>query len=148
MQETWVWEDPLEEEMATHSNILPWKISRTEEPGGLQSVGLQRIRYNQQLSMHTLCNVHLIAVINNIKKYYFDDDDLIYQKALSHLFLNFYLQVKCACIKQMSKFLSLQLCFKNIWICRTCLVVQDFALPMQGTWIQSLVRELGPTRST
>ena len=41
MQETQVqsfsWEDPLEEEMATHSSILAWEISRTEEPGGLQS---------------------------------------------------------------------------------------------------------------
>ena len=33
------WEDPLEEEMATHSSILAWKIPWTEEPGGLQSVG-------------------------------------------------------------------------------------------------------------
>ena len=36
------WEDPLEKEMATHSSILAWKISWTEEPGGLQSMGLQR----------------------------------------------------------------------------------------------------------
>ena len=35
-------EDPLEEEMATHSNILAWKVSRTEEPGALQSMGLQK----------------------------------------------------------------------------------------------------------
>ena len=39
MQETWVqplgWEDPLEKEMATHYSILAWKISGTEEPGGL-----------------------------------------------------------------------------------------------------------------
>ena len=34
-------EDPLEEEMATHSSILAWKIPWTEEPGGLQSMGLQ-----------------------------------------------------------------------------------------------------------
>ena len=33
------WEDPLEEEMATHSSILAWKILCTEEPGGLQSMG-------------------------------------------------------------------------------------------------------------
>ena len=33
------WEDPLEEEMATHSNILAWEIPWTEEPGGLQSIG-------------------------------------------------------------------------------------------------------------
>ena len=47
MQETKVhslgWEDPLEKEMATHSSILAWKISSTEEPGGLQSRGSQRV---------------------------------------------------------------------------------------------------------
>ena len=37
-------EDPLEEEMATYSCILAWRILRTEEPGRLQSVGLQRVR--------------------------------------------------------------------------------------------------------
>ena len=46
MQETWVQslgqEDPLEKEMATHSNILAWEILWTEEPGGLQSLGSQR----------------------------------------------------------------------------------------------------------
>ena len=49
-QETWVrslgWEDPLGEEGATHSSMLAWKILWTEEPGGLQSMGLQRIRYD------------------------------------------------------------------------------------------------------
>ena len=35
------WEDPMEKEMATHSSILAWKISWTEEPDGLQSMGLQ-----------------------------------------------------------------------------------------------------------
>ena len=40
------WEDPLEEEMATHSNILAWKIPWTEEPDGLQSIGSQRGRHN------------------------------------------------------------------------------------------------------
>ena len=39
---SWSQEDPLEEEMATHSNILAWRIPRTEEPGGLQSMGSQR----------------------------------------------------------------------------------------------------------
>ena len=37
------WEDPLDKEMATHSSILAWKILWTEEPGGLQSMGLQRV---------------------------------------------------------------------------------------------------------
>ena len=47
-QETWVQtlglQDPLEKGMATHSSILAWRILWTEEPGGLQSMGLQRIR--------------------------------------------------------------------------------------------------------
>ena len=40
------WEDPLEKGMAPHSSILPWRIPRTEEPGGLQSMGLQRVRHD------------------------------------------------------------------------------------------------------
>ena len=40
------WEDPLEEGMATHSSILAWKISWTEEPGGLQSMGSQRVGHD------------------------------------------------------------------------------------------------------
>ena len=48
MQETWVQflsqEDPLEKGMATHSSILAWRIPWTEEPGGLQSMGSQRVR--------------------------------------------------------------------------------------------------------
>ena len=39
-------EDPLEKEMATHCSILAWRIPWTEEPGGLQSMGLQSIRHN------------------------------------------------------------------------------------------------------
>ena len=50
IQEIWVrplgWEDPLEKEMATHSRILAWKIPRTEEPGRLQSMGLQRVEHD------------------------------------------------------------------------------------------------------
>ena len=58
MQETWVQslgqEDPLEKEMATHSRILAWRIPWTEEPGGLQSIGLQRVGYKwaTSLSLH------------------------------------------------------------------------------------------------
>ena len=50
VQETQVrslgWADPLEKEMATHSSILAWKISWTEEPGVLQSMGSQRVRHD------------------------------------------------------------------------------------------------------
>ena len=51
MRETWVWslgrEDPLEKGMAIHSSILAWRISYTEEPGGLQSMGSQRLKHNR-----------------------------------------------------------------------------------------------------
>ena len=54
-QETWVqslgWEDLLEKEMATHSSTLAWKIPWTEEPGGLQSTGLQSIGHNWTTSL-------------------------------------------------------------------------------------------------
>ena len=40
------WEDLLEKEMATHPSLLAWKIPRTDEPGGLQSMGSQRVRHN------------------------------------------------------------------------------------------------------
>ena len=50
MWETWIrslgWEDPLEKEMATHSSILAWRLPWTEEPGGLQSTGLQRVGHD------------------------------------------------------------------------------------------------------
>ena len=47
LRETWVpslhWEDPVEKEMATHSSTLAWKIPWIEEPGGLESMGSQRV---------------------------------------------------------------------------------------------------------
>jgi len=50
LQETWVqslgWKDPLEEDTATHSTILAWEFPWTEEPGGLQSMGSQRVGYS------------------------------------------------------------------------------------------------------
>ena len=50
MQEMWVqfqdWEEPLEEEMATNSSILAWRIPQIVVPGGLQSMGLQRVGHN------------------------------------------------------------------------------------------------------
>ena len=45
-------DNPLEEGMATHSSVLAWEISWKEEPGGLQSMGLQKSQIQQQLSTH------------------------------------------------------------------------------------------------
>ena len=60
-QETWVQslgqEDSLKEEMATHPSILAWKTPRTEEPGGLQFVGLQRAEHDC-MSAHTHSRIY------------------------------------------------------------------------------------------
>ena len=52
------WEDWLEKEMATHSNILVWEIPWTEEPGGLQSMGSQRVGYSLMTKTTTTKEVH------------------------------------------------------------------------------------------
>ena len=61
LQETQIlsldWEDPLEEEMTTHSDILAWKMSWIEEPDGLQSMGSQRVGHNW---VHTRTIIHEI----------------------------------------------------------------------------------------
>ena len=66
-QETWVrslgQEDPLEKEMSTHSSILAWKIPRTEEPGGLQSMGSQRAGHDWVINNNN-------AYIQNLGKWY------------------------------------------------------------------------------
>ena len=58
MRVTWVWslgwEDPPEKEMATHSRILAWRIPWTEEPGGLQSMGSQRVGHDWVTTFHLL----------------------------------------------------------------------------------------------
>ena len=46
-------EDPLEEEMATHSSIHAWRIPWTEEPGGLQSIAFQRVGHDPEATQHT-----------------------------------------------------------------------------------------------
>ena len=61
-RESWVrsldWEDPLEKEMTSCSSILAWRIQWTEEPGGLQSMGSQRVRH-YAMSHASLLLLHL-----------------------------------------------------------------------------------------
>ena len=60
MQQTWVrfmgWEDALEKEVETHSSILAWETPRTEESGGLQSIGSQKVGHDwatEHIRTHT-----------------------------------------------------------------------------------------------
>ena len=50
-------EDPLEKGMATHSSILAWEIPQTEEPGKLQTIGLQRVGHDSATNTFTLTNL-------------------------------------------------------------------------------------------
>ena len=59
------WENPLEKEMATHSRILAWEIPRTEDPGGLQSMGSQRDEHNlatKQQRIYTSWGMYICCV--------------------------------------------------------------------------------------
>ena len=58
-------EDPLEEEMTTHSSILAWRIPWTEEPGRLPSIGLQRVRHD----LCDLAHTHIIITANPTLNY-------------------------------------------------------------------------------
>ena len=52
-------EDPLGKELATHSSILAWKIPRTEEPGRLQFMGLQRVKHDRATNIHFLFSIYI-----------------------------------------------------------------------------------------
>ena len=66
MREAWVWslgqEDPLEKAMATHSSTLAWKIPWMEEPGGLQSMGPQRVRHDWATSSSFFLSARVSAL--------------------------------------------------------------------------------------
>ena len=55
------WEDSLEKKMATHTSILAWRISWTEEPGGLQSTESQRVRHDRATSVSHAIQTQMIA---------------------------------------------------------------------------------------
>ena len=69
MQETWVWswgwEDPLKKGMVNHSSILAWRIPWTEEPGGWQSMELQRIGHNWATNTYVLSNRYLLISLTH-----------------------------------------------------------------------------------
>ena len=69
-QETGFWslglDDPLEESMTTHSSILPWRIPQTEEPGGLLSMKLQRVRrdWSNLGRTHARCPIQQFSILS------------------------------------------------------------------------------------
>ena len=63
------WEDPLEEEMTTHSNILSWRIPWTEDPGRLQSIGWHRVRHDWSILACMHVNSPTCRCIFNVSYY-------------------------------------------------------------------------------
>ena len=65
-------EDPLEKGMATHSSILAWRIPRIDEPGGLQSMALQRVWHNWKTftSLYTYMHMYITNPLKNYKYFY------------------------------------------------------------------------------
>ena len=76
MWETWVqslgWEDPLETEMATYSSILACRIPSTEEPGGLQSTGSQRVGHNWGTDTHTCMYISVLNIVPSGSSFQFE----------------------------------------------------------------------------
>ena len=68
MREIWVWslgwEDPLEDNTASHSSILAWKIPWTEEPGGLQSTGSQKVRQDWSDLSHSYIFITVVLFLS------------------------------------------------------------------------------------
>ena len=73
MREIWIWslgrKDPLEKEMATYPSIPAWRIPWTEEPGGLQSVGLQRVGHDWVINLHFHFHHHFQRDWRTISKF-------------------------------------------------------------------------------
>ena len=90
MPETWVQslhqEDPLEKEMATHSSILAWRISWTEEPGGLHSVGSQRIRHGRVTDTCTFCCISQVLPYLRNGRFFSSFPALVFSFVLCCLF--------------------------------------------------------------
>ena len=84
----WMQEDPLEKEMTTHSSILVWEIPWSEEPGGLQSMGPQRVELDRATE-YALCNDPTVKPITNffLLLYQHHDVFLEYSRSYCSLFL-------------------------------------------------------------
>ena len=62
------WEDPLEKDMATHSSILAWRIPWTEQPGGLESIGSQRVEQDWSNLAHMHSHLRILSTKETIQR--------------------------------------------------------------------------------
>ena len=92
MQKTWVqslgWEDPLEKGMATHSSILAWRIPWAEKPGGLWSMGSQRVRQDWGLTLSQMWNATYLQTCGHLLTLQYDCGNCLYSKLRKDHFQN------------------------------------------------------------
>ena len=147
MWETWVrslgWKDPLEEGMATHSSILAWRILWTEEPGGLQSMGLQRIGQTEWLStkhwLYSLCCTvysYSLLILSIMDFTYLSPIPLLPLTSsispLGPLVYSLYLYSLSPSFLLYSLLLLLLSSFSRVWLCATPWTAAYQASPFMG----------------
>ena len=122
LQETWVrslgQEDPLEKATASHSNILAWRIPWTEEPGGLQSMGLQRVRHNWvtlSLSFMLMVCVYMSVSVDWLIPGRLQSS--LYEQVLSPLDLQYLPVLANSRCLMVSHFISFSRKLRNIFCC-------------------------------
>ena len=100
-------EDPLEKEMATHSSILAWRISWTEEPGGLQSTGLQRVGHDWATSLSLSLRTTMAGSYSRFMFNFVRSCQIVFQVIVPF----------CIPISNEGEFLTLYI-FANTWCCQ------------------------------
>ena len=140
MEETWVrslvQEEPLEKKTATHCSIFAWRIPRREEPGGLRSVGLQRVRHNWAIKTTTRAYCYLVSV-HMLCDYTWSQS--------GHLFFFFlFFKVSFSFGKELALFLVQATSSSRI----SCVCVHVFvqALPGEAVWSPERHRTMSPFR--
>ena len=134
MQETWVqslgWKVTLEKGMATHSSILAWRIPWTEESGGLQSMGLQRVRQDQETNTFTFYfKEEKQVAIESLKLFYLKN----YHETKKYLYIKLFcilyiFQTMGYCIIMTSKSTYKILDFSLYWISLVSLYLQVYII--------------------
>ena len=123
------WEDPPEKEMAPHSSLLAWRIPRTEEPGGLQSMGSQRVRHDWKRLSTAQLHLNFRQMMNTIFCYVPGMGHTYTEKMFSLFICNWNLTGRCVFYMETQIWKSRTQTFK-LWDRREA----DQVSPTRGSW--------------
>ena len=132
------WEDPLKEGMATHSSILSWRIPWTEEPGGLQSMGLQRVGHWSNLAQHTHTIIYTFTYSSFLPHNYYSftvfNVTYICENFNCEILTNVY---NCVTLTPFMSMTYFTMFLKNHWM------IVSINLIDSGSWMPRLVVNVG-----